>query len=109
MQRCDKATNDTKALVVQVYNMLTCLAWTVNIKGFWAAITTDYVVPYFTREWFSDEQENQMLYLLRQQVWRERLQDGIDVTNTFFIQQLTEIFQDLEKDKYAMNPAYAWI
>jgi len=109
MQRHDKATNDTKALDVQVYNTLTCLAWSVNIKGFWAAITTDYLVPYFTREWFSDKQENQMLYLLCQQVWRERLQDRIDVTDTFFIQQLTEIFQDSEKDKYAMNPAYAWI
>jgi len=61
MQRHDKATNNTKALVVQVYNMLTWLVWSVNIKGFWAAITTDYLVPYFTREWLSDKQENQML------------------------------------------------
>ena len=79
IQRHNTATQDTKSLIIQVYNMLACLAWSVDIKGFWASITTDYLALYFTKEWFSDEQENQMLYLLQQQVLRERGGDGINV------------------------------
>ena len=107
IQRHNTATQDTKSLIIQVYNMLACLAWSVDIKGFWASITTDYLAPYFTKEWFSDEQENQMLYLLQQQVLRERGGDGINVTDTFFLQRLTEVFW--EKEEYAMKPTYAWI
>jgi hypothetical protein len=107
IQMCNKTSQDTKPLIIQVYNALACLAWSVNIKGFWASITSDYLTPYFTKEWFSDEQENQMLYLLQQQVWREKSRDGIDITDTFFIKRLIEVFQ--EKEEYATKPAYAWI
>ena len=48
-----------------------------------------------------------MLYLLQQQVGRERSGDGIDITDTFFIKKLTEVFQ--KKEEYATKPAYTWI
>ena len=107
LQIQNKTSQDTKSLINEVYNTLACLSWSVDIKGFWASITSDYLTPYFTKEWFSDEQENQMLYLLQQQVGRERSGDGIDITDTFFIKKLTEVFQ--KKEEYATKPAYTWI
>ena len=65
-------TDDTKVMIKQVYNALACISWASNIQGFSASITTDHLATYLTRDWFSDEHENQMLYLLRQEVRRER-------------------------------------
>lgn len=98
-------TDKTRVLILQVYNELACLSWSGDIKGFFATISTDHLSTYLTKKWLSDEHENQLLYLLRQQVWRRRGEDGIDVTDTYFIKRLTEI----EEDEYATHPGYAWI
>jgi Ulp1 family protease len=100
-------TDKTRVLILQVHNELACLSWSGDIKGSFATISTDHLSTYLTKKWLSDEHENQLLYLLRQQVWRKRGEDGIDVTDTYFIKKLTEIYR--EKDEYATRPGYAWI
>jgi hypothetical protein len=103
-------TDDTKVMIKQVYNALACISWASNIQGFSASITTDHLATYLTKGWFSDEHENQMLYLLRQEVRRERGDDGIDICDTFFIKKLVDLHQDAGgPERYATAPAYAWL
>jgi hypothetical protein len=87
-------TDDTKGLISQVYNAPACISWAGDIKGFSASIPTFHLARYLTREWFTDEHENQMLYFLRQEVSRERREDGINVCDTFFMKRLINLQQD---------------
>ena len=78
-----------KGLINQVYNALACISWAGNINRFLASISTDHLATYLTKDWFSDEHENQMLDLLKQEVSRERRVDGIDICDTLFMKLLT--------------------
>lgn len=103
-------TDDTKGLVSQVQNALACISWAGDIKGFSASISTIHLTTYLTREWFTDEHENQMLYLLRQEVSRERKEDGINVCDTFFMKRLIDLQQDEDgPNRYATGANYAWL
>jgi hypothetical protein len=103
-------TDDTQALVSQVQNTLACISWAADIKGFSASISTVHLATYLTQEWFTDEHENQMLYLLRQKVSRERREDGIDVCDTFFMEKLINLQQDEDgPNRYATGANYAWL
>jgi len=103
-------TNNTKVMIKQVYNALACISWASNIQGFSASITTDHLATYLTKDWFSDEHKNQMLYLLQQEVRRERRDDRIDACDTFFIKRLVDLHQDADgPERYATAAAYAWL
>lgn len=101
------STTNTKGLMIETYNALACTSWSGVIKGFPASITTDHLSHYLTKDWLTDEHENQMLYLLQQEAWRKRPSDGIEVVDTFFMEKLSEIYK--EEDNYATKSAYAWI
>ena len=103
-------TDHSKGLIKQVYNMLACISWASNINRFSASITTDHLATYLTKDWFSDEHKNQMLYLLQQEVSRERRDDGIDICDTFFVKRLIDLQKDTAgPDRYAMASSYAWL
>ncbi|KDR65394.1 hypothetical protein GALMADRAFT_26651, partial [Galerina marginata CBS 339.88] len=103
-------TNDTKGLMTRVYNALACISWAGDINGFSASISTDHLTTYLTKEWLSDEHENQMLYLIQQEVSRERRDDGINVCDTFFIKRLTDLLQDANgPNQYTTATEYAWL
>jgi hypothetical protein len=103
-------TSDTKGLVSQVQNALACISWAGNIKGFSASISTVHLTTYLTHEWFTDEHENQMLYLLQREVSRERREDRISVCDTFFMKRLIDLQQDEDgPDRYATGANYAWL
>ncbi|KIJ90293.1 hypothetical protein K443DRAFT_50162, partial [Laccaria amethystina LaAM-08-1] len=81
-----------------------------DIKGFSASITTDHLATYLTKDWLSDEHENQMLYLLQQEVLRERREDGIIVCDTFFMKRLVDLHQNADgPNHYATAANYAWL
>jgi hypothetical protein len=87
-----------------------CISWAGNIKGFSASISTVHLTTYLTHEWFTDEHENQMLYLLRQEVSRERREDRISVCDTFFMKRLIDLQQDEDgPNRYATGANYAWL
>jgi Ulp1 family protease len=105
-----QCTNDTKGFVSQVQNTLACISWAGDIKGFSASISTVHLTTYLTCEWFTDEHENQMLYLLQQEVSRVRREDGISVCNTFFMKRLINLQQDEDgPNHYATGANYAWL
>ena len=103
-------TDDTNSLTKQVHNALACISWAGNINGFSASITTDHLATYLTKNWFSDEHENQMLYFLQREVSRERRDEGIDICDTFFMTRLINLSQDADgPELYATAANYAWL
>ena len=103
-------TIETKGLINCVYNALACISWAGNINGFSASISTDHLATYLTKDWFSDEHENQMLYLLKQEVSREKRDNGIDVCDTFFMKRLIDLLRDVGgSNRYATATNYAWL
>jgi len=103
-------TIETKGLINCVYNALACISWAGNINRFSASISTDHLATYLTKDWFSDEHENQMLYLLKQEVLREKRDNGIDVCDSFFMKRLIDLLQDVGRsNRYATAANYAWL
>ena len=90
--------------------MLACISWADNIKGFLASISTNNLATYLTKDWFTDEHKNQMLYLLKQEVSRERRDDRIDICETFFMKRLIDLLWDAgEPNQYTIAANYAWL
>ena len=105
-----RRTDDTRGLIKQVYNALACISWASKLKGFSASITTDHLATYLTKNWFTDEHENQMLYLLQREVLRTRRREEIEVCDTFFTKRLLDIQKQADKpDHYASSADYAWL
>ena len=105
-----RRTDDTRGLIKQVHSALACISWAGKLKGFSALITTDHLATYLTKNWFTDEHENQMLYLLQKEVSRTRRGDGIEVCDTFFTKRLLDIQKRAGKpDHYASSAHCAWL
>ncbi|PPQ88837.1 hypothetical protein CVT25_010268 [Psilocybe cyanescens] len=105
-----QCTEDTRALIKKVYNKLACISWASNMNGFPATITTDHLATYLTKNWLSDEHENQMLHLLKCKVLRKQRDNGISICDTFFIKRLINIHQMANRmDHHATVLNYAWI
>jgi hypothetical protein len=105
-----RRTDDTRSLIKQVHSALACISWAGKLKGFSASITTDHLATYLTKNWFTDEHENQMLYLLQKEVSRTRRGEGIEVCDTFFTKRLLDIQKQADKpDHYASSAHYAWL
>jgi len=99
-----------RGLIKQVHSALVCISWASKLKGFSASITTDHLATYLTKDWFTDEHENQMLYLLQKEVLRTRRGKGIEVCDTFFMKRLLDIQKRADKpDHYASSAHYAWL
>ena len=103
-------TEDTKSLIKKVYDELACISWASDISGFPAAITTDHLATYLTKNWLSDEHENQMLHLLRREVLSKRREDRISISDTSFMKKLIDVHQMVDRtEHYATARNYAWI
>ncbi|KAF8219364.1 hypothetical protein L208DRAFT_1341165 [Tricholoma matsutake] len=97
-------TEDMKSLIKNVYNELACISW-ANINGFPAAIITDHLATYLTKNWLLDEHENQMLHLLRREVLSKRREDRISI-----MKKLIDVHQMVDRtEHYATVHNYAWI
>jgi len=110
-QRIEDYDSDSKQTISDAQNMLCSIGWSTKINGFPGPVTTESLTPYFTTQWLSDEQENQMLHLLKQQVilgseHRED-SDDIEVVNTFFLASLKNAYHTQET--YSTDPWKSWI
>lgn len=99
-------TNDTVGLTNQVLTALSCTPWSGNIQGFSSSITIDHLTTYLSKKWFSDEHENQMLYLLRQELNRSLPSSNSDILETYFFRQLAESYKH---DTYAIQKNTSWL
>jgi Ulp1 protease family, C-terminal catalytic domain len=103
-------TDDTKKLISQVYNSLTCIPWAGNINGFPGTVPTECLTRYLTDDWLMDENENQILHLLERELARSRRSDGIHISNTFLITRLLIVYQHRDRDEhYATDKRNAWL
>lgn len=88
--------------------MLT-LPWSGSISGFSAKIALHHLAAYFTEEWLSDEHENQMLDILRDDL-RDRdhpLANSAHIETTNFIPILSDGFKNQEE--YATGQHFRWL
>jgi hypothetical protein len=69
--------------------------WASELKGFSASITTDHLATYLTKNWFTNEHKNQMLYLLQKEVLRIKRGEEIEVCDTFFTKRLLDIHTEV--------------
>lgn len=104
-QRRDR-TDETLALISQIYNMLSCISWSEDLKGFSARISTRFLATYLTVDWLNDEHESQMLDLLRHEIhYRGNMK--IDVGDIFFISRLKEVSK--RPADYGSSSCYIWL
>jgi len=101
-------SENTAALVGRAYNALASTSWSANIKGFSASIPTYHLSTYLTRQWLSDEHENQMLDLLRHEVNHKQKGDEVDVGDVFFLQRLSRLHRE-GVTEYISNKSYEWL
>ena len=103
-------TDETKRLISQAYDSLTCIPWAGNINGFPGSVPTECLTRYLTNEWLIDEHENQMLHLLECELARSGHNDGIHIANTFFITRLLRVYRDPNRDDlYSTEKRNAWL
>ncbi|KAF8182681.1 hypothetical protein BJ912DRAFT_853954 [Pholiota molesta] len=93
-QSTQQTTKDTTTLYTHVLSTLSSLSWYGNVEGFSAATPIGNLAPYLTEEWFSDEHENQMLYLLQKEIKEDELGGQIDIVETYFLQILTSVYKE---------------
>jgi Ulp1 family protease len=107
-----RQTNHTKGLITQVYNALASISWSDAIKGFPGTALTNCLAMYLTKDWLTDEHEDQMLCLLERELTRlgRRKDDKTHIANTFFITRLIEIYKDPNRtNHYATSEGLAWL
>jgi hypothetical protein len=103
-------TDHTKGLIAQVYDALASISWSDTIKGFPGTALMDCLTTYLTKDWLTDEHEDQMLYLLECDMTRSRKDDRTHIANAFFITRLVEIYKDPNRtDHYATSKGLAWL
>ncbi|KJA29085.1 hypothetical protein HYPSUDRAFT_127910 [Hypholoma sublateritium FD-334 SS-4] len=83
------------------------MSWSGQIYGSTPSTTMEQLPAYLTQEWLSDDHENQMLHLLRDQLNEEALNNNIYVAETYFFQLLTQIHRDPRS--YSTSNSFAWI
>ena len=109
-RRSKRQTDYTKGLITQVYNALTYISWSDTIKGFPGTALMDCLTTYLTKDWLTDEHEDQMLYLLERELTRSRKDDRTHIANAFFITRLVEIYKDPNRtNHYATSEGLAWL
>ncbi|KAF4621853.1 hypothetical protein D9613_012075 [Agrocybe pediades] len=103
----DKEHSGNRKTLSEIRDMLHWIGWAEKINGFPASISTVFLTPYFTKQWLTDEQENQMLHLLEKDVRADISNNYIEVLPTYFTESLTAAYQSPET--YPTDPPKAWI
>ena len=105
-------TEETKDLITQVYNALATIPWSATIRGFPGTVSVEYLAAYMTKEWLTDENENQMLHLLRHELARghDSEGEGIYIAETTFVPLLIRVYKGPDQDnQYATASRYNWL
>ncbi|KAF8221880.1 hypothetical protein L208DRAFT_1325588 [Tricholoma matsutake] len=88
-------------------NALQCIPWSGLIHGFEVAIPTSFLSVYGTREWFSDEHEDQMLDLLWQEMMESGISSSADIENTQWSVKLRQAYR--HQEQYGTGADYGWL
>jgi hypothetical protein len=102
-----KVSDESARLINKVNNALQCIPWSGSIHGFKVAIPTSFLSVYGTREWFSDEHEDQMLDLLRREMMESGISSSADIENTQWPVKLRQAYRDQEQ--YRTGADYGWL
>jgi hypothetical protein len=105
-------TEETKDLTTQVYNALATISWSATVQGFPGTVSVDCLAAYMTKEWLTDEHENQMLHLLGLELARggEGDSEGIYIAETFFMPLLIGAYKKSDRiNQYATASSYDWL
>lgn len=101
VQKTDpKCTTETKNLINQVCAKLASISWSGSIQGFSCAPPIDVLTSYLTKDWLTDEHENQMMYLLDCELARRGQGEGVHVPLTYLVTRLCEVYHHPNRDEY---------
>jgi hypothetical protein len=103
-------TEETKVLITRVYNTLATISWSATVQGFPGAVSVECLAAYMTKDWLTDEHENQMLHLLGRELARSSESEGIYIAETFFIPLLIMVHKEPNRaNQYATASSYNWL
>jgi Ulp1 family protease catalytic subunit len=107
-------TEETKDLITRVYNALATISWSSTIQGFPGSVPVEYLAAYMTKEWLTDEHENQMLHLLGLELASsgEGNSDSerIYIAEATFVPSLIRVYKKTDRtNQYATAPNYNWL
>lgn len=105
-------TKETKDLISRVYSALATVSWSATVQGFPGTVGVEYLAAYMTKNWLTDEHENQMLHLLGRELARssEHGSKGIYIADTFFIPTLIRVYEKPNRDdQYATTSSCNWL
>ena len=97
----------TDEIMQQGYDMLSCLQWFGNIRGFDHEEPLSMVATYASRMWLSTMHENQILDLLRRDVLFQGLK--AEIANMAFFETLRKAYNCRDTGEYDESRFFAWI
>jgi hypothetical protein len=105
MKTPEGATTD--AIMQEAYDMLSCLPWSGNIRGFDHNEPLYKLATYASHQWLATTHEDQILDLLR----RDLLLKGakIEIAGMAFFTTLRKAYDCRETGEYDESRAFAWI
>jgi hypothetical protein len=86
-------TEEAKDLITRVSNALAIISWSATVQGFLGAVSVECLATYMTKDWLTDEHENQMLHLLGRELERSSEGEGIYIADTFFVPSLIRTYK----------------
>lgn len=93
-----------------MYNALATILLSATIRGFHGTVSVECLAVYMTKQWLSDEHENQMLHLLGLELARGGEGKGIHIAETTFIPSLIRVYNKPDRaNQYATAPRYNWL
>ncbi|KAF4615755.1 hypothetical protein D9613_012424 [Agrocybe pediades] len=95
-------------LFSRVEGMLGLIGWSEKVQQpLGGGVTTKCLLPYFTKQWLTDEQENQMLHILQKQVAQDIEGSHIYIAETFFFENVKRAYTAAAK--YPTDSAKGWL
>jgi hypothetical protein len=107
-------TEETADLITRVYDALSTISWSTTVQGFPGTVSVEYLAAYMTKNWLTDEHENQMLHLLGYELARssEGCCEGnrIYIAETFFVPALIRAYEKPDRaNQYATASNCSWL
>jgi hypothetical protein len=105
-------TEETNDLITRAYNTLATISWSATVQGFPGTISVEYLATYMTKDWLTDEHEDQMLHLLGRELARSSEGDSerIYIAETFFMPSLIMVYKEPDRaNQYATASSYSWL
>jgi hypothetical protein len=105
-------TEETNNLISRVYNALSTISWSSTLRGFPGTVSVECLAAYMTKDWLTDEHENQMLHLLERELARSSEHDSerIYIAETFFMPLLIGAYKEPDRaNQYATASSFNWL